>query len=569
MITTDTREYRSFEFRSKETEEENEDGGMILEGRAVVFNQPEVMFEYDGIQYKEQIDRNAFAGAKIDDVILNMNHDGQALARTRNKTLRLDFSDEGLDIEADMTKSQASRDAYEAVKNGLLDRMSFAFTVAEEDGDEYDEETHTRTIWKIDRLYDVSLVNFPAYEATSVSARSYFEAKAEAEHRAAEAAKEREEKRAALSEQLKELEAIDALSEHAAEIRTELSADDADLEKMAEKVADLEARKAEIRREAEERAKEAEQVAKGLVGKTKEEHKEKEKMTNMEIRDSKEYIEAYANYCKTGDDKECRALLTENVNGGTLPVPTFVGEIIAETFKTSEILNRVRKNYARGNFKQPFEYSAPIATAHTEGGNAVDEEELLIGYVDMKAQTWKKWVGISDENLDLLTGEAYLRYIYEEISRGIVKAREKAVCDAILAAPQTATATAPAVAKTGSAAGAITDIVDALALLGDAAEDIVVIVSKSDYATYRGLQMAANYGVDPFDGLEVIKCNYATVPIVGDLKGVMENFTRGEEDVQIKYDDKTRMKQDLVDVLGRLPSAIEVVGNLYFAKVSA
>lgn len=207
MVTPETREYRSFELRKKA---EDANDAMILEGRAVVFNHPEVMFEADGIQYFEEIDKDAFKEARMDDVILNLNHEGQALARTRNETLRLDLSDEGLDMEADMSKSRASRDAYEAVQNGLLDRMSFAFTVRE---DAYDEKAHKRTILKIDRLFDVSLVNFPAYEATSVSARSYFAAKAEAERKAAEAAEKaaeavrvREEKRAALSEKLKRLE---------------------------------------------------------------------------------------------------------------------------------------------------------------------------------------------------------------------------------------------------------------------------------------------------------------------------------------------------------------------------
>lgn len=204
-ITPDTREYRSFELRSKI---ENEpDDSMILEGRAVVFNSPEVMFtDEDGIEYKEQVDRDAFKDAQMSDVILNMNHEGQALARTRNNTLQLELSEDGLEVTADMSKSRASRDAYEAVQNGLLDRMSFAFTVAE---DEYDAKTHTRTIRKIDRLFDVSLVNFPAYEATSVSARSYFGAKAEAEHQAAEAARVREEKRSAMSEIIKRLEGVE------------------------------------------------------------------------------------------------------------------------------------------------------------------------------------------------------------------------------------------------------------------------------------------------------------------------------------------------------------------------
>lgn len=211
MVTTDTREYRCFELREKQNNEP--DDSMILEGRAVVFDSPEVMFEDGETKYYEKVSKDAFRDAQMTDVILNMNHEGQALARTRNNTLTLSLTEDGLNIEADMSKSRASRDAYEAVQNGLLDRMSFAFTVAE---DSYDEKTHTRTIEKIDRLFDVSLVNFPAYEATSVSARSYFAAKAEAERRAAEAAeleaeasRVREEKRAAMSEIIKRLEDVE------------------------------------------------------------------------------------------------------------------------------------------------------------------------------------------------------------------------------------------------------------------------------------------------------------------------------------------------------------------------
>lgn len=210
MITTDTREYRAFSVETRQAEE-NETAGRIY-GRAVIFNSPAVMYTdpESGIEYKEEVDAHAFDEAKMDDVILNVNHEGQALARTRNNTLALEIGEEGMDVEADMTKSQASRDALEAVQNGLLDKMSFAFTVRE---DSYDSDTHTRTIRKIDRLFDVSLVNFPAYEQTSVSARDYYGAKAEAERRAseearqaAEAARIAQEKRDALSALLKELE---------------------------------------------------------------------------------------------------------------------------------------------------------------------------------------------------------------------------------------------------------------------------------------------------------------------------------------------------------------------------
>lgn len=210
MITPETREYRSFTIIKRD---EDEAAGRIY-GRAVIFNEPTVIWKDPGtgVEYKEMIDKDAFAEADMDDVILNVNHEGQALARTRNKTLELMLSPMSLDIDADMTKSQASRDALEAVQNGLLDKMSFAFSIAPE-GDDYDAETHTRIIRKVERLYDVSLVNFPAYEQTAVSSRNYYSAKAEAERKAAEeaaqaaeAARVKREKRDALSAILKELE---------------------------------------------------------------------------------------------------------------------------------------------------------------------------------------------------------------------------------------------------------------------------------------------------------------------------------------------------------------------------
>lgn len=336
-----------------------------------------------------------------------------------------------------------------------------------------------------------------------------------------------------------------------------------DVETLEAEVRALEERKAEILKEAEERKKMLEEVERTSV----ETVKITEKENNMEIRNSKQYIDAFANYVKTGKDVECRALLTEN-GSGTLPVPEFVEEIVAERLKESKILSRVRRTFSRGNVKVGFEYDAPAAAGHAEGDGAVEAEDLKLGIVELIPTTWKKWLPISDEALDTMSGENFLRYIYDEITRGIIKAREKAVVDAILNAPQVADASHPAVAKTGAAPAAITDFVNARALLSDAAEDLVIICSPAHYAMYKGLQLSGTYGADPFDGLEVITNVNATAPIIGDLYGVLENMVNGN-DVQFKYDDKTDMKSDLVNILGRLPSAIGVVGNLYFAKVAA
>ena len=292
---------------------------------------------------------------------------------------------------------------------------------------------------------------------------------------------------------------------------------------------------------------------------------EKRNMDNMEIRNTREYINAFAKYVRTEDDRECRALLTENVSG-TLPVPEFVYGIVSKEIASSEILNRARHMNAKGNLKVGFEISAPAAAPHTEGDVAQTEEALTLGVVEITPVMLKKWVSISDEALDLANGEEYLRYIYEEVARGIVRAKEDAIVAAILAAPQVATSSAPAVAKTGTAAGALADFVNARALLSSAARDLCIICTPAQYATYRSLQMAAQYGVDPFDGLPVLFNDTVTAPIIGDLKGVMVNEA---SDIQLKFDDKTLMTEDLVRILGRQYVGIAVVGEKFFAKVSA
>lgn len=329
--------------------------------------------------------------------------------------------------------------------------------------------------------------------------------------------------------------------------------------------AELEARKAA---EADRR-RIAEEIANGSGETVNEDpatnERKQSKMENKEIRNSKEYIDAFANYIRTGNDAECRALLSDAASG-TVPIPEFVSGIVAERVRESRILSRVRKINAPGVLKTGFEINAPVATLHTEGGTAVEEEALTLGIVTMNPASFKKWVSFSDELME--NSESFIEYIYDEITRGIIKAEEKAVIDAILNAPQVATATAPAVAKTGSAAGAITDFVNARALLSGAAEDLVVIVSPADYATYRGLQMAATYAVDPFDGREVIVSDYATAPIIGDLYGVTLNRPNGDE-IQFKLDEHTMMTSDIVRLLGRQAASVAVTGNLYFAKVAA
>jgi len=169
--------------------EEREDGGppeMVVEGYAIRFNEPAV-FDVFGTEYKEVIVPEAIEDADMSDVPLKYNHsdDVMIMARTRNKTLELIPDEQGLKIRARLANTNAGRDLYELIRRGDIDKMSFAFTVRE---DSYDRKTRTRTIRKIKKIWDVSAVDTPAYESTSLYARSWAEAEAEAERNALERA---------------------------------------------------------------------------------------------------------------------------------------------------------------------------------------------------------------------------------------------------------------------------------------------------------------------------------------------------------------------------------------------
>lgn len=363
---------------------------------------------------------------------------------------------------------------------------------------------------------------------------------------------------------------IDQLMERRAAIAVELDAPEADLDALEAEVRGIN-EELENRRNAEAKRTEIRAAVAAGKGETTKTFEEKKRMTLTELRSSKEYINAYANYVKTENDTELRALLSENVESplvGSVPVPTFVEGIIADALRESRIMSRVRKTYARGNVKVGFELNAPIAEAHDEGSGAQTEENLQLGIVTLVPATLKKWVSISDEALDSMSGEEYLRYLYNEIARKIVKAEEKMVVDAILAAPQTATATAPAVAKLTITSKGIADFINARALLTSEAGDLAIIMTPADYAAYKALALGGSFAFDPFEGIEVLFSDYATMPIIGDLAGVLANYPAGDA-VQFKYDDRTLMTSDLVRVLGRKPVAIGVVGNKYFAKIGA
>lgn len=356
------------------------------------------------------------------------------------------------------------------------------------------------------------------------------------------------------------------LEKRADEIAAETADADKDqIEALNAELDSIEERKKALKLEVEKRKKDAEAVASGK-GKEIEKRKEVEKMTNKEVRNSQEYIEAFAKYIKTGKDAECRALLTENVVGGVVPVPELVESRVRQAWENDEIFSRVSKTFIRGNLKVGFEISATDAAVHTEGDKTGPAEEVLtLGIVTMVPANIKKWITVSDEVL-ALGAEEFLAYIYDELTYKIIQKAADLVVAAITNAPATSDATHVGVAQITGPVSAAT-IIDAVAALGDSARDNVLIAPGATIAAVRKAALTASYAFDPFDGLTVIKKDGVTGAIVGDLSGVQANMPEGDA-VTFKFDDLSMAEHDLVKIVGRLYAAIAVVGPKMFAYIT-
>lgn len=361
---------------------------------------------------------------------------------------------------------------------------------------------------------------------------------------------------------------FEELEKRALEIAEEVKAEDVTaetVENLNEELAAIEERKLELNKEIEERKDAIAAVIAG-EGKTIEVKTEERTMTNREIRNSHEYVEAFAKYIKTGKDAECRALLTENVEGGVVPVPELVESRVRQAWENDEIFSRVAKTYVRGNLKVGFEISATDAAVHTEGANAPAEETLVLGIVTMVPANIKKWITVSDEVL-ALGAEEFLAYIYDELTYKIIQKAADLVIDAITNAPATSTDTQVGVAQIEGEVTTAT-IIDAMATLGDSARDLVLIASGTTIASLRKAALNAQFAYDPFVGLTVIKKDNVTGAIVGDLAGVQANLPEGDT-VTFKFDDLSLAEKDMVKIVGRLYAAIAVVGPKMFAVIEA
>lgn len=172
------RQYRRNDAHPELTAVEESDEKRVV-GHACTFNDPYLLWRSDSgkIEIWEQVDPSAFNQCDMSDVIMQFDHTGRVLARTRNGTLTLAADSTGLRVEADLTKSALGPGVYEDIKNGILDRMSFGFKVRadkqERTSDELGNTKLIRTITDVEKLYDVSVVSIPANDGTDISARSF------------------------------------------------------------------------------------------------------------------------------------------------------------------------------------------------------------------------------------------------------------------------------------------------------------------------------------------------------------------------------------------------------------
>lgn len=295
-------------------------------------------------------------------------------------------------------------------------------------------------------------------------------------------------------------------------------------------------------------------------------------MGNVITRNSPEYINAYAEMIKTGDDKIVRSLLTQNVQTGTVAVPEIVENRVRTAWERNEIWNRIPKSYLKGNYKVQFEISGSPAVFHQEGADPINEEELVLGIAQLNPGYFKKYIQISDEAMSL-TGEAFLFYIYDEITYRIISTIVKGMLEGIANTSSTPAPNMPAVAHIQGAAS-VSDIINAEGQLQGDLSDVVVITSRSAYATYRALQLSSSFAYDVFDGLPVLFTDQlpsGVRAIVGSIAdGLHANLPNGNN-VEFKIDDTSIAvtSKDMVAVLGRMYAGVGLVRNMAFCVVEA
>lgn len=354
---------------------------------------------------------------------------------------------------------------------------------------------------------------------------------------------------------------LEQLEERAGQIAIETEEASAEaLEGLNEELNAIEERKAALKLEIETRKKEIAEVAQGageVIEKTEE---RKTKMTDIEIRKSPEYLDAWVEFQKGRASEEQRALLTVNATAGTIAIPVYVEDKINTAWESNEIVRRVRRTYFNGVLRVGAEISADAAIEHAEGSAAIAEEDLNVMYITMVPTMVKKMVRYSDEVLSM-RGQAFVDYIFDEIEYQIVKK----VGDMLVQKAVNAAGTELVEITTLTSAITTADIINAEAKLGGEATNPVIITTRATAAALKAAALSAGYAYDPFDGLEVIyvdasaltSSNGTASAVIVDLSGWQINLPDGDQ-VKFKFDDLTEAAADMIRVIGRLYVAADV-----------
>ena len=347
--------------------------------------------------------------------------------------------------------------------------------------------------------------------------------------------------------------------EIAEEVKT---ADSETLDALNAELDAIEERKQTIKAEAAEQRAKMAAVIEG-EGKVIEESKQEERKTmdNKESRKSAEYLDAWVENLKGRANEEQRTLLTTNAGeNGTIAVPTYVEDRINTAWESNEIVRRAKKSYFKGNLKVGYEASAEGAIAHAEGAAAINEEALVIEFVELLPETYKKMVKYSTEVLDM-KGEAFVDYIVDEIEYQMAKT----IGDNAIKAAVSESTPLKQVYQAAGASLTTADVVGAEGLLaGDA--NPVLITTRANAAAMKAAVLSAGYGYDPFDGMDVVYVDAAALTVSGntalgvvaDLSAWQINFPNGD-DVKFVFDEYTDAPSDIVRVIGRVMAGIGVV----------
>lgn len=379
-------------------------------------------------------------------------------------------------------------------------------------------------------------------------------------------------------EEIKEY-SMEQIEKREAEIKAEIdNADAGKLEELENEHKALEERKAVLVEETEKRRADMKAVIEG-AGTVVTKPAEKETRSLETVKASQEYVDAFAEYLKTGSDAECRSLLTDLVDGGSVPTPTVIDDFINTAWERANLVSRVRRTNIKGTAKYPFEYSATGASVHKEGAAAPDEETLVLGTVSVEPEMLKKWITISDEVL-ALKGQAFLDYVYDEIEERILEAADAAIIAAIKAAPAAATKTAAGVRVLSQSFDAFTIFAAQAELVAAARNPVAIMNRKTYFNTFMSLADTAGrpiYNVVSengrptyyINGVEVIFDNTLDEDelIVGDLNGIIMNLPDGQE-VSFVTDPYSLAEKDLVKIVGKMYAGFAVVRDGYFCYVT-